>query len=607
VHLPRPRFSLATQILGLQLVVLAITVLLGTVASFWLIRSEIDRQYQQRALAVAESVAALPEVRTAVATGSHTSTIQPLAEVIRTSSGASFVVVTDARGIRLSHPNPALIGLSAIDPGEPPVALNGEPYTATETGTLGVSARGKAPIWNDQRRVVGMVSVGYPEVEINAGLVRLLPLMGGYLLVALVLGSAASWLLARHLKRQTFGLEPQEIAGLLEQREAMLHGIREGTVAVDRSNTITLVNDEARRLLGLDGAIVGQRLDDVVPAGRIRDVLTGLEEGPDQIVLSEGRILVANRMPVIVHDEVTGSVTTFRDRTELSGLHRELQGLRGITDALRAQVHEFSNRLHTIAGLIELGRGDEAIRLATEAAVVHQELAERLVERVGDPLLSALLLAKAAVASEQAIELRLSDDTLISSEQPDARDLVTILGNLIDNAFDAVRVNAPDAARWVDVQLREEAVRVVIRVADSGSGIDPVISQRVFDEGFSTKEGTGRTRGLGLALVRQIVKRRGGTIELQNGPGAVFTVRLPRHGESPAGAVAPRRASSEMKASAGDMAVIAPTTGKASRGGSQLGRRQRNAGTRLTTLVDASADAPAGTEEAKPTGVGPSA
>ena len=233
-------------------------------------------------------------------------------------------------------------------------------------------------------------------------------------------------------------------------------------------------------------------------------------------------------MPVIVHDEVTGSVTTFRDRTELSGLHRELQGLRGITDALRAQVHEFSNRLHTIAGLIELGRGDEAIRLATEAAAVHQELAERLVEQVGDPFLSALLLAKAAVASEQAIDLRLSDDTLISSEQPDARDLVTILGNLVDNAFDAVRVNPPDApAGWT--QLREETDGRVMRVADSGPGVDPLISQRVFDEGFSTKDAKGRTRGLGLALVRQIVQRRGGSVSLENSPGAVFTVGCRSH------------------------------------------------------------------------------
>ena len=255
----------------------------------------LDRQYQQRALAVAESVAAMPQVRTAVRQPDGAQIVQPLAEAIRLSSGASFVVVTDARGIRLSHPNPALIGLSAIDPGEPPIALNGEPYTATESGSLGLSARGKAPVFDDQGRVVGMVSVGYPEVEINEGLLQQLPVMGGYLLIALALGSVASWFLARHLKRQTFGLEPQEIAGLLEQREAMLHGIREGAIAVDRSRRVTLVNDEARRLLGLPATVVGHRLDDVVPAGRVRDVLAGVDEGPDQIVLSGGRILVANR------------------------------------------------------------------------------------------------------------------------------------------------------------------------------------------------------------------------------------------------------------------------------------------------------------------------
>ena len=593
MHRPRPRLTLATQILALQLTVLVIAVLFGALAGLWLIRSELDRQYQQRALAVADSVAALPEIRAAVLDPNGSRVVQPLAESIRKESGASFVVVTDVNGIRLSHPNPALIGQSAIDPGEPAVALSGQSYTATETGSLGASARGKTPIRDDNGHVVGMVSVGYPEIEVNAGLERLLPLIAGYLLVALILGVAASWLLARHLKRQTFGLEPREIATLLEQREAMLHGIREGTIAVDRSSRITLVNDEARRLLGLHADAVGQPLEDVVPAGRIRDVLTGSAEGRDQIVLSGGRILVANRMPIILRDEVSGSVTTFRDRTELSGLHRELQGLRGFTDALRAQVHDFSNRLHTIAGLIELGRGDEAIRLATEAAAVHQELAERLVERVGDPLLGALLLAKAAIASESAIDLRLSDDTLISSERADARDLVTILGNLIDNALDAVRENPPTAPRWVDVQLLEEAHAIVLRVSDSGLGINPLMSQRVFDEGFSTKDATGRTRGLGLALVRQIVERRGGTIQLENGPGAIFAIRLPRQVNASAG---PTRAA-KAKATTPVDGAVRPSEQPAAGRSPQFGRRFRDGGSRRPSPVNPAVDTSRGLAE----------
>lgn len=523
----RHRLSLATRILALQLTVLAFTVMAGTATSLLLVRQELDTQYEQRAL-VAEAVASMPSVRDAVMTPNGSSVIQPLAEAARFATGASFVVVTDRQGIRFSHPNPALIGQSAIDPNEPAVALTGQPYTAIERGSLGVSARGKAPIFGLDGSVIGMVSVGYPELEVDNGLLGILPLMAAYLLGALVLGTVASWFLARHLKRQTFGLEPREIASLLEQREAMLHGIREGAVAIDRTGRLTLINDEARRLLRLDRDVVGLRLEDVVPPGRVRDVLAGRVQGFDQPVLAGGRVLVANRMPVTVRGDLVGSVTTFRDRTEMQGLLRELQGARGVTEALRAQVHEFSNRLHTIAGLVELGRGDEAIRLATEGVALHQELVERLIERVGDPMLSGLLLAKAAVASERAIDLRLSDDTLISHGLKDPRDVITVIGNLIDNAFDAVRSNPPDRPRWVDVAVRDDDEAIVLRVWDSGPGVDLVLHDRIFDEGFTTKDVSTGRRGLGLALVRQIVDRRGGTISVGNDGGAIFTVRLPR-------------------------------------------------------------------------------
>lgn len=524
----RPRLSLATQIFALQLCVLAFTVIAGTVASVWLARQQLDEQYQDRALAVAETVAAMPDVRAAVVAQGGSTVVQPIAEAVRASSGASFIVVTDRNGIRLSHPNPALIGLSAIQPGEPAAALSGQTYTATETGSLGVSARGKAPVFDAGHQVIGMVSVGYPEVEVTAGLAGILPFAASYLVVALLLGFGASWLLARHLKRQTFGLEPVEIGSLLERREAMLHGIREGAVGLDRNGCVTLINDEARRLLALDEEVVGMPLEDVLRPSRLRDVLAGRIAGTDQLVLAGDRVLLANRMPVVVRGEVVGAVATLRDRTELQGLLRELQGAKGVTEALRAQVHEFSNRLHTIAGLVELGRPEEAIRLATEGVELHQELVERLVERIGDPQLCGLLLAKAAVASERAIELRLSDDSLLSEALDEAGDIITIVGNLVDNAFDAVRSNPPEAERWVDVAVRDDAGAIVIRVSDSGPGVDPVLADRIFDEGYTTKPAATGRRGLGLALVRQVVERLDGSVGVHDETGAVFTVRLPR-------------------------------------------------------------------------------
>ena len=543
---PSPRLTLASRILALQIGIVLLVVIVGALAALLVVRTQLDRSYEGRSLAVADSVASLPTVREAVRDGDPGRILQPLAEEIRLATGATFIVITDERGIRFTHPNPERIGeMVSTDP-EP--ALSGVPWSGTQEGTLGMSVRGKVPVVADDGTVVGMVSVGFLQAEVGSQLLSQLPTLGAFLAAAVTLGALGSLLLARHLKSQTFGLEPAEIAGLLEQREAILHGIREGAVAVDLDGRITLVNDEARRLLSVDPSAIGRRVDEVVGPGRVRDVLVGTLDRPDQLVIRDGRVLVANRMPVYLHGEVTGAVVTLRDRTELAEVLRELEGVRTVTDALRAQAHEFSNRLHTIVGLVELGRHGEAIRLSTEDAVVHQELIESLLGRVGDPTLSALLLAKAVVASERGISLRLSDDTLLVDEVDDPHDLVTIIGNLVDNALDAVAVGPTSGGRWVDVGVRAEAEAIIVRVADSGPGVDPVNLDRVFEEGFTTKEpGSQPMRGLGLALVRQVVQRRGGEITVATQGGAVFTVRLPdvnaetRIGRGDSGR-APRRA-----------------------------------------------------------------
>jgi two-component system CitB family sensor kinase len=523
---PSPRLPLASRIFALQIGIVLLVVIIGALAAILVIRTQLDRSYEGRSLAVADSVAALPAVREAVRAGDPDHSLQPLAEQIRVATGATFIVITDEQGIRFTHPNPERIGeMVSTDP-EP--ALSGVRWSGTQEGTLGVSVRGKVPIVADDGRIIGMVSVGFLQAEVGSQLLSQLPTLGAFLAAALTLGALGSLLLARHLKSQTFGLEPAEIASLLEQREAILHGIREGAVAVDLDGRITLVNDEARRLLALETSAVGRQVDDIVGPGRIRDVLLGTLDRPDQLVITDGRVLVANRMPVYIHGVVTGAVVTFRDRTELAEVLRELEGVRTVTDALRAQAHEFSNRIHTIVGLIELGRHAEAITMSTEDAVVHQELIETLLGRVVDPTLTALLLAKAVVASERGISLRLADDTLLVGELDEPRDLVTVVGNLVDNALDAVASGPTANGRWVDVAVRTDGDAVVVSVHDSGPGIDPAIQERLFEEGFTTKEpGSQPMRGLGLALVQQVVRRRGGSVSVSTEGGAAFTVRLP--------------------------------------------------------------------------------
>lgn len=522
----RPQLTLTSRILALMIGIVLAVVAIAAIAAVYLVSEQIDREFRERSLTVAASVAALPEVRQAVSLDDPDGAIQPLAESVRIASGADFVVVTDENGVRFSHPNPGRIGERvSTDPGP---ALAGERWSGTERGTLGVSVRGKVPIIGPDGTVIGIVSVGFLREEVAARLIEQLPLLGITLAFALILGGFGSVLLARHFKRETFGLEPGEIAGLLEQREAILHGIREGAVAVDTNGTITLANDEARRLLGVPASAVGRPVSEAIPPGRVRDILGGSSEGPDETVVTRERVLVVNRMPTFVRGEVTGAVITFRDRTELEGMHRELDGLRGVADALRAQAHEFSNRLHTIVGLVEMGRHGEAIALSTDEAIVHQGLVESLLERIEDPTLSALLLAKAVVAGERGIILRISEDTLVADELSQPRDVITVVGNLIDNAIDAVASHARATERWVSVSVRQDDRSHVVQIHDSGPGIDAADAARIFEHGVSTKNRNGeRVRGLGLALVDQVVRRRGGKVRVANDGGAVFTVHLP--------------------------------------------------------------------------------
>jgi two-component system, CitB family, sensor kinase len=522
----RPRFSLASRILAFQLAIVLGALLVGAIVSIIVERQRLDAQYEQRALTVAQSVAGMPSVRDALNDSDPSHTLQPLAEGMRRASGASFVVIAGANGIRYSHPNPSMIG-KPIDE-DPSAILAGHTFVGIQQGTLGVSARGKAPIFDGSGRVIGIASVGFLEQELSRQLASNLPLLALYLMVAVALGVIGSLLLARHLKRQTFGLEPEEIATLLEQREASLHGIREGTIATDVDGKVTLINDEARRLLRLPGDSLGQPLTEVLPPGRVRDLLIGQVTGADEVVLAADRVLVVSRMPVVVRGRTIGHVATLRDRTELESLLRELDNARSVTEALRAQAHDFSNRLHTIAGMIELGRHEEAIQMTTESSNVSQELTESLLERVGDPVLGALLLGKSAVAAERGIQFRLSPDSRLDGDAGHPRDLITVVGNLIDNALDAAATSSNGGPRWVEVSIHKADGDVVIQVHDSGPGIGAGELERIFSEGYTTKlAGQGSRRGLGLALVQQVATRRGGAVTVVNQGGALFTVRLP--------------------------------------------------------------------------------
>ncbi|MER6783910.1 sensor histidine kinase [Streptomyces sp. NPDC000658] len=518
--MPRRMFS---QLLLMQLAIAAGVVVLATGLFLAPLGDQLDDQAMRRALAIAQTTAAVPQIAEDLQRSRPTvgGPVQQEAERIRKASGAEYVVVMDLHGTRWSHTDPAQVGGHvSTDPSE---ALGGRDVMEIDSGTLGRSARGKVPLRDANGTIIGAVSVGIEYDSVRARLIHAIPGLFAYAGGALAVGALAAWLISRRVQRQTRDLAFSDISALLAEREAMLHGIREGVVALDRAGRVRLLNDEAQRLLGIGDEAVGRLPDEALGKGRTADVLAGRVDGTDLIAVRGQRVLVVNRMPT----DDGGAVATLRDRTELEQLGRELDSTHGLIDALRAQDHEHANRMHTLLGLLELEMYEDAVEFVGEVVGDHRATAEQVTEKIGDPLLAALLVGKATVAAERGVALWVSDRTRLPDRLVDPRGLVTVVGNLVDNALDAV-AGTPHAR--VEVELRAEGRTAVLRVRDTGPGIPAEQRELVFTEGWSTKKPPAHgKRGIGLSLVRRLAERQGGsaTVGEATGGGAEFTVVLP--------------------------------------------------------------------------------
>lgn len=536
-----------SQVLLMQVAMAAGVAVLATGLFLAPLSHQLDDQAMRRALAIAQATAAQPQIARDLQSTppSPDGPVQREAERIRRASGAEYVVVMNMRGVRWSHRDPGRIGkVVSTDPSQ---ALAGKEVMQIDSGTLGRSARGKVPLRDAHNRIIGAVSVGIEYDSVRARLFHAIPGLFAYAGAALAVGALAAYLISRRLQRQTRDLAFSDISALLAEREAMLHSIREGVVALDRGGRIRLLNDEARRLLGLGDEAVGRSLDEALGEGRTTDVLAGRVTGTDLVTVRGHRVLVANRMPT----DDGGAVATLRDRTELERLGRELDSTRGLIDALRAQDHEHANRMHTLLGLLELEMFDDAVEFVGEVVGDHRATSEQVTEKIHDPLLAALLVGKATVAAERGVALWIADRTLLPDRLIDPRGLVTIVGNLVDNALDAV-AGTPHAR--VEVELRAEGRTAVLRVRDTGPGIPAERRELVFTEGWSTKQPPAHgQRGIGLSLVRRLAERQGGSAQVTEalGGGAEFTVVLPEAFEEPVPAPQPATAAGPEDAVAG--------------------------------------------------------
>ncbi|HEY5822162.1 MAG TPA: sensor histidine kinase [Propionibacteriaceae bacterium] len=517
--------SVAGQILVLQVAVVLALVLVGLTLAYADARRDQERLASDRAVGVAVTVADAPVIATALREPNPTTLLQPFAERVRADSRTDFVVIMSTEGIRYTHPNPDNIGLPFL--GSITQAQRGEVYTERYSGTLGPSVRAVVPV-REGGTIVALVAVGITMQAVNQQVLASVPGIALAALVVLAVGVIGAALISRRLRRQTHGLQAAELSRMYEYYDAVLHSVREGVMVLDLDGRVQLINDEARRLLQLDGPAENRKIGELAIPTELATALLGTEPLTDEIHLVEDRMLVVNRARARWRGVDLGSAVTLRDHTELRSISGELDSVRDLAESLRSQNHESANRLHTVVSLIEMGRSEAAVDFATKELALAQRLTDDVVSAVDEPVVSALLLGKTSAAAERGVELSVDPGSEVTALPVAAHDVVTILGNLVDNAIDATADS--DRVRRVQVLIRSDAHHLVIEVGDSGPGLTDDQREQAFRRGWSTKTGGGSAvgRGIGLALVINLVRRYGGQVDVGRSDlgGARFSLQV---------------------------------------------------------------------------------
>lgn len=521
-------WKLRTKIALLSFALVLVSVLFAGVVIIERTTSSAEREIGLRALAIARTMAELRDVQENLGRPEGSKAIQPVAEKIRQATGVEYIVIFDMERIRYSHPLQDRIG-TLFDDGDEGPALRKQEYLSQALGVLGPSIRAFVPVMTDEgTRQVGVVAVGILVPTITEALRSLHFQLYSSLLVGVVMGLLGSYYLARNIKQNMFSLEPKEIARILEERIAIFQAIGEGVIAVDREENVTIWNQEARRIVG-SPTVEEKPLAELGILPGLRETMrTAAAQFNREIVLCRTLVL-ADFLPVKVKDKCVGAVTVFRAKTDVQKMAEELTGVKAFIEALRVQNHESLNKLHTIAGLIQLGKAEQAVDYIFSVTEEQQEVTRFLGSHIRDASVAGLLLGKYSRAKELKVELMFEPESELKegSLAIDAGTLVIILGNLLENALEAV---ADSKVKEVYCLLKQEHTELVLSVEDTGPGIPVEHQSEIFQWGYTTK-GKGGTRGVGLYIVRQAVESAQGLIQFESGAwGTRFLIRIPtRH------------------------------------------------------------------------------
>ena len=508
-------------------VTLMISSVIGSVLllvyALWFIQiSDTTRDgVKDTALAVARTFSDMPEVKQALTLPPQSGLIQPLALAITRRNDLLYAVVTDMHGVRYSHPNARLIGKQFIGEDIQP-AFNGKENVAVNHGVLAPALRVFTPVFNDQQQQIGVVVVGISLSKVDEQIAK-----GRWDVLLTVLFSAlvcgiGTWSLVRGLKRVLLGLEPQEISTQFQQRQAMLHSLKEGVVAVDVEGRVTLINPAASEIL-LSGP--GKEIAHTPLLADLHEVLQTGEPIYDRELGCNGFLLISNTVPVRSQNAIVGAISTFRDKTEVSQLLQRLDGMVNYVDALRTTSHEFMNKLHVILGLLNMKSYDKLEEYVLQTAHTYQADIGEIQHRIKSPVVAGFLIGKIQRAKERGFTLNLAEESLVPDcpNEKQVTVLVTVLGNLIENALDAM---SGQSEGEVGLLLHYQNGWLSGEVSDDGPGIPPANIDAIFNKGFSTK---GENRGVGLFLASQQLRELGGTLAVESEPDVFtqFFVHLP--------------------------------------------------------------------------------
>lgn len=495
------------------------------------VSSILEDQIGKRALKVSQTVSLIPEIAEAIVIGDPEQKIQTIAESIRLATGATFIVVGNHEGVRYSHPLPERLGKRMVGGDSEGALKRGESYISKAEGTLGPSIRGKVPIFDKNGQIIGIVSVGYLTESVNVIISSQQEQLFLFIYLLILFGTVGALLTARGIKKDILGLEPDEIARLFQEKNAVLETIREGVIAINDKGKVTMINHAAFNNIGLDEdqEVVGKEIREIIPETGMIDVLKSGKHQLNQELFTGNQEVIVNRVPIVQNGKVRGVVASFQKKTEIDSLTEKLSQVEKYSELLRIQTHEYANKLHTISGLIHLGAYDKAIDLICKETSGYQDLIHFLVSAIPDPLIAGMILGKYNRAKEYKINFLVDRESSMQDvpEHINREKIVMILGNLLDNAFDSIMESqTPDA--FVSLATTDVGDNLVFEVEDTGKPIDDLLKNELFQKGISSKKGQGR--GMGLYIVKQALDYLNGEItisETQQGH-KVFTVYIPK-------------------------------------------------------------------------------